>query len=163
MALHCLTTEPYIDKQFPNSRKWVVITKDYPKPKPENGKKKVSKEKTTEYNEMMDKRAKMFEQLASGHYNCFNQATEGQDILSYASQIVSGSNYIYYRVKPTSCKVVSERYSYSSKNYLISEFDVVNKCETKEQLLLQIDDDHFLNDFLAECSTLVAIRITKIV
>lgn len=44
MSLYCLPTEPYIDKQFPDNRKWVIITKDYPKPTPETGKKKVTKE-----------------------------------------------------------------------------------------------------------------------
>lgn len=148
MSLYCLPTEPYIDKQFPDNRKWVIVTKDYPKPTPETGKKKVTKEKTQQYNDMMAKREKMFKQLETGHYDCFNQATQGEDILNYASWILGGKTHICYRVKPTSCKVVSERYG-SSNTYPISEFDVVNKCDTTEKLLLQLDSDDILNDFLA--------------
>lgn len=149
MALYCLPTEPYIDSQFPNNRKWVVITKDYPKPTPDKGKRKASKEVTQKYNEMVADRKKMFEQLESGHYNCFNQPTQGVDILSCASDILSDRNYIYYRIKPIGCKVTSERYSYSTKDYPISEFDVINKCDTKEKLLLQLDKDGCLDEFLA--------------
>ena len=54
MAFYCINTEPR-QEEIPENMRYIFITKDYPKPTPNDGKKKCTKEQIKQYNEMIDK------------------------------------------------------------------------------------------------------------
>ena len=152
MGYYCLPIEPSVARQqdFPTKLCWVLITKDYPKPSPRDGKKKLTKEQTDEYNQMISKRNKMVKTLESGHYNCFNSPINGNDIMSESNIMFDDSKYYIYRIKPTSSNAYkTDRYS-NTMEYKVYEFDVLNRCDTKEELLSQLNKDNNLVEFMRE-------------
>lgn len=155
MGYNCLPTEPSKARkdEFPTKYQWVEITKEYRKPQPEKGKKRVDASILKEYNEMMDKRAKMFKQLETGYYNCFNNPIDGEEITKEKYCLFNDFSSYFYRVEPISSSVSSRgNYSYSSekKDYKLYEFNIVKKCETPEELLSQLYKDHDLVEFMRE-------------
>ena len=79
VARYCLPIEPYKEREqdFPTKYCWIAITKEYNKPSPPQGKKRIEADKLKEYNEIIDKRNKMFKQLDNNYYNCFNNPVDG--------------------------------------------------------------------------------------
>lgn len=155
MGYNCLPIRPYKEKKdmFPTKYCWVEITKEYRKPEPPKGKKRVEAAKLKEYNEMMDNRSKMFKQLETGYYNCFNNPIDGEDITQEENSIFGNFSSYFYRVDPISSKTISKgNYPYSSdqKDYKLYEFNIINKCETPEELIDQLHKDNDLVEFMRE-------------
>ena len=152
MGYNCLPTEPYKEKQqdFPTKYCWVEITKEYRKPEPPKGKKKIDSAELKTYNEMMEKRNKMFKQLETGYYNCYNNPIDGEEITQEESSMFHDFSSYFYRVEPISSKVLNRNSYYDRKDYLLYEFNIVKKCETPEELLSQLYKDHDLIEFMRE-------------
>lgn len=153
MTYYCLPTEPYKEREqdFPTKYCWVAISKDYPKPIPPKGKKRIEADKLKEYNKMVNERNKMFAQLDTGYYNCFNRPTEVNNIAKSAQYLLNDFSDIYYRVEPISSNAISaDPYHRDVKKYNLYEFNILNKCETIEQLFKQLDKDCNLVEFMRE-------------
>lgn len=155
MGYNCLPVEPYKERKedFPTKYCWVKVTKEYRKPEPPKGKKKVDASELKTYNEMMEKRNIMFKQLDTGYYNCFNSPIDGEEITQEKSSLFNSFSSYFYRVEPISSRAVNKgSYSYSSdkKDYKLYEFNIVKKCETPEELITQLYKDHDLVEFMRE-------------
>jgi len=150
MSCYCLPVKPYKEQNFPSKYSWIGVIKEYKKPEPQKGEKKVNSYDIKEYNETTKKRSKMFKQLDTGYYNCFNSPVNGEDITREVSSMFRYFNSYYYRVKPISSRIISNDHYRDSKKYALYEFDIIKKCETPEELLLQLYKDNDLVEFMRE-------------
>lgn len=153
MGYNCLPISPHKERveNFPTKYCWVEITKEYRKPEPEKGKKRVDSSKLKEYNEMIEKRTKMFKQLDTGYYNCFNNPIDGENITQEERNLFGDFNSYFYRVDPISSKTITPSSYYNNrKEYKMYEFNIIKKCETPDELLSQLYKDCDLVEFMRE-------------
>lgn len=134
MAYYCIQSEPRRDK-IPEDMRYIFITKEYPKPTPKDGKKKCTKEQNKEYNDMMDRRKRMFDMLDSGHYDVGNAMIELKPFSNELSSYVDRENSYIYKIKPiNACKQYESSYSRNEK-YFVSSFDVEKRIDTLFELV----------------------------
>ena len=152
VAHYCLPIEPYKERQqdFPTKYCWVAITKEYNKPNPHDGKKKIDASQLKEYNEMVCNRNKMFKQLDIGYYNCFNKPIEVYNITQEVNCLFNDFSNIFFRIEPISSRTINTNSYYQDKKYNIYEFNVINRCENPTQLIEQLYKDYNLVEFMRE-------------
>lgn len=145
MAYNCLSIKPK-QENISDDMKYIFITRNYPKPTPENGKKKCTREQINRYNEMMNDRKKMFEMLDSGHYDIGNSKIElysfTRDLSSFLG---SDEKYYIYKINPINANKTYERYG-SGENYFVSKFNVEKRIETVQELIDDLSDSIYYAD-----------------
>lgn len=144
MAFYCINTKP--EQEFiPENMRYIFIAKEYPQPKPPEGKKKCTKEQNKQYNDMICKRGEMFAMLDSGHYDVGNSLISVRPFTHDLSDLFDKESSIVYKIKPiNSCK---KRERYSNKDeYYVSRFDVVKKIENIYELIDDLSDSSFYTD-----------------
>ena len=145
MAYNCLSIKPN-QENISDDMKYIFITKNYPKPTPENGKKKCTREQINRYNEMMSDRKKMFEMLDSGHYDIGNSKIELHSFTRDLSSFLgSDEKYYIYKINPINANKTYERYG-SGENYFVSKFNVEKRIDTVQELIDDLSDSIYYAD-----------------
>lgn len=149
MAYNCLSIKPQ-QENISDNMKYIFITKDYPKPTPENGKKKCTREQINRYNEMIADREKMFKMLDSGHYDIGNSRIELHNFTSDLSSFLgSEEKYYIYKINPINANKTYEKYG-SGEYYFVSKFNVEKRIETVQELIDDLSDSIYYADLFHE-------------
>lgn len=144
MSFYCINTKPK-QEDIPENMRYIFITKEYPQPKPLEGKKKCTKEQNEQYKEMMTKRTQMFTMLDSGHYDVGNALIELSPFVHNLSGFVDNEKDYIYKIKPiNSCKN-RERYS-NRDTYYVSKFDVEKRIDNIYELIDDLSDSIYYAD-----------------
>lgn len=145
MAFYCINTEPR-QEEIPENMKYIFITKDYPKPTPEDGKKKCTKEQIKKYDEMMDKRKTMFNMLDSGHYDIGNAMIKVEPFTNGLSSFIGTESDYIYKIKPiNACKQYRSSYL-SGEDYFVSKFDIEKRIDTVHELIDDLSNSIYYAD-----------------
>ena len=145
MAFYCINTEP-IQEEIPENMRYIFITKDYPKPTPNDGKKKCTKEQIKQYNEMMGKRKTMFDMLDSGHYDIGNAMIKVEPFANGLSGFIGTESDYIYKIKPiNACKQYRSSYS-RNEDFFVSKFDVEKRIDTVYELIDDLSNSIYYAD-----------------
>lgn len=144
MSFYCINTKPR-QEEIPENMRYIFITKEYPQPKPPEGKKRCTKEQNEQYKEMVEKRNQMFTMLDSGHYDIGNALIELSAFVNNLSGFVDIEKDYIYKIKPiNSCKS-RERYS-NRDTYYVSKFDVEKRIDNIYELIDDLSDSIYYAD-----------------
>lgn len=144
MAFYCINTEPET-AEIPENMRYIFITKEYPQPKPPEGKKKCTKEQNKQYKEMMSKRNKMFTMLDSGHYDVGNALITVKPFTYDLSELFDKDSSFVYKIRPINSNKKHDRYS-NKEEYYVSKFDVEKKIENIYELIDDLSGSIFYAD-----------------
>lgn len=145
MAFYCINTEPR-QEEIPENMRYIFITKDYPKPTPNDGKKKCTKKQIKQYNEMIDKRKIMFNMLDSGHYDIGNAMIKVEPFTNGLSGFIGTESDYIYKIKPiNACKQYRSAYS-RDEDYFVSKFDVEKRIDTVHELIDDLSNSIYYAD-----------------
>jgi hypothetical protein len=120
--------------------------------KPQKDKKKLSADELKEKKKKLQEQQDTIKVLDSGHCNLHNRKITLDTIYNsfFTSYLYDYDNYIIYKIKPLASNEVKNTYSYSKVTYEVSEFDVIKKFKSKEELLKEIHNDRLLEKFSAQ-------------
>jgi hypothetical protein len=138
--------------KIPDENCYLVIQKygdDYLKSK--DGK-RLSSQELKERKENIVKQETTIRQLSTGHCNLYNNKIKLDSIFDsfFTDYLECDRNVIIYKIKPLSSNEVKNNYYSSPKQFEVSEFDVVAKLNTKEEIIDQIYKDRLLKEFSAK-------------
>lgn len=148
MAYNCLSIKPK-QENISDNMKYIFVTRDYPKPTPENGKKKCTREQINRYNEMMNDRKEMFKMLDSGHYDIGNSTIELNPFTYDLSSFIDSEKYYIYKINPVNVSKTYERYG-SGEKYFVSKFNVEKRIETVRELIDDLSGSIYYEDLFHE-------------
>lgn len=144
MAYHCLVTKP-IQEKISDNMKYIFVTKEYPKPTPENGKKKCTKEQMTHYNDMMANREEMFKILNSGHFDIENATIKLEQFTNNLPSFIGNEGCYIYKINPINASKTYGGYG-SREHYFVSKFDIEKKIETVYELIDDLSNSIYYAD-----------------
>lgn len=147
MSWHSLPIDRH-KVEVPKENCYIVIHRfgdDYLKPKD----KKLTKQEINERKENLLKQENTIRQLETGYCNLYNNKIQLDTIFdSCFVTDLEDDNAIIYRIEPLTSNSESKSYNNSQKNYFTSEFNVIKKLCSKEEILAQIYKDKLMSKFI---------------
>lgn len=151
MTYYCLPeTKPYkaSDEDWSDRYNYILIAKEYPKPTPINGNKKVTVKQKKEYNKIISDRVEMFKKLnESKEYQMYNRGIDVTDIVNGFTWLWNKDNAFVYKIKPTSYRAIQKQYS-SKPDRTIYAFEVEEKYENFDELVDALSKTYFFDKVL---------------